>query len=231
VSVDRSMIQQTAAFLLRPGTVTELRILHTPRNGTVSGYFDDPQVFVQAAQQWSGRAPAVYAGLNPCTPALLARAANRLKDRVKSTTSDKDIVQRYWFPLDFDPVRPADISATDAEHDAALQRAEACASWLRSRGWPAPVAADSGNGGIGSTGSICPMMTPVARSSNAAWKRWRCISQIALSPLMSASLTRHASGRCTAQWPVKAIIFPSDPTGTHGFWMCPRLLHVSHGNN
>jgi len=72
---------------------------------------------------------------------------NRLKDRVKTTTSDKDIVRRDWFPLDFDPVRPADISSTDAEHDAALQRAEACASWLRSRGWPAPVAADSGNGG------------------------------------------------------------------------------------
>src|SRR5262249_33850964 len=37
--------------------------------------------------------------------------------------------------------------STEAEHDAALQRAEACAIWLRSRGWAAPVAADSGNGG------------------------------------------------------------------------------------
>src|SRR5262245_48736800 len=143
---DTTMIQQTASLFFQPGTVVELRILDTSR-GTVSGYFDNSQTFTQAAQQWSGKAPAVYCTLNPCNPALLARAANRLKDRVKSTTSDKDIVHRYWFPLDFDPVRPADISATDVEHGAALQRAEACTTWLTQRGWPAPVAADSGNGG------------------------------------------------------------------------------------
>jgi hypothetical protein len=143
---DTAMIQHTAAVLLQPGAVAELRILDTPR-GTVSGYFDNTPAFTQAAQQWSGKAPAVYCTLNPCTPALLARAANRLKERVKSTTSDRDIVRRGWFPLDFDPVRPADISSTDAEHDAALHRAEACAAWLTQRGWPDPVAADSGNGG------------------------------------------------------------------------------------
>ena len=143
---DTAMIQQTASLFFQPGTVTELRILNTPR-GTVSGYFDNPQAFTQAAIHWSGQAAAVYCTLNPCAPALLARAANRLKERAKTTTSDKDIVQRCWFSLDFDPVRPADISSTEAEHDAALQRAEACTAWLTQRGWPAPVAADSGNGG------------------------------------------------------------------------------------
>src|SRR5262245_56732875 len=143
---DTTMIQQTASLFFQPGTVVELRILDTSR-GTVSGYFDNGQAFTQAAQHWSGKAPAVYCTLNPCNPALLARAANRLKDRVKSTTSDKDIVRRIWFPLDFDPVRAADISATAVEHDAALQRAEACTTWLTQRSWPAPVAADSGNGG------------------------------------------------------------------------------------
>jgi len=143
------MIRQTAATLFAPGTVTELRILNTPREGTVSGYFDNVEAFTQAAASWSGKAPAVYAMLNPCNPALLARAANRLKARVKTTTSDSDIVHRRWFPLDFDPVRPADISSTDAEHDAALARAFACTAWLTQRGWPAPVAADSSNGGHG----------------------------------------------------------------------------------
>jgi hypothetical protein len=147
MTADLAMIQQTATTLFRPGTVAELRILNTPRHGTVSGYFDSLQPFVEAARSWSGKAPAVYATLNPCNPALLARAANHLKDRVKTTTSDSDIVQRCWFPLDFDPVRPADISSTEAEHDAALQRAEACTIWLRSRGWATPIAADSGNGG------------------------------------------------------------------------------------
>ena len=144
---DIAMIAQTATTLLSHGTVAEIRVLNTPRGGTVSGYFDDLQAFIRAARQWSGKAPAVYATLNPCNPALLARAANRLKERVRTTTSDSDIVHRSWLPLDFDPVRPADISATEAEHDAALHRAEACAAWLTQHGWPAPVAADSGNGG------------------------------------------------------------------------------------
>lgn len=144
---DLAIITQTIATLFPTGCVTELRILHTPRQGTVSGYFDDQYALAKAAAQWSGRAPAVYATLNPCNPALLARAANRLKDRVPTTTTDTDIVRRLWFPLDFDPVRPAGISSTDHEHETALARAAACADWLAQRGWPAPVAADSGNGG------------------------------------------------------------------------------------
>jgi archaellum biogenesis ATPase FlaH len=143
---DVAMIEHTATTLLQTAPVLEIRIPNTPRQGTVSGYFDNLQAFTQAAREWSGKAPAVYTTLNPCTPALLARAKNRLKDRVKSTTSDNDIVQRRWLPLDFDPARPAEISSTDAEHDAALERAKACTAWLHNHGWPAPVAADSGNG-------------------------------------------------------------------------------------
>jgi hypothetical protein len=146
-SADPAMIAQTAAVFFRPGAVTEIRILGTPRQGTLSGYFTDPAAFTQAARTWSGKAPAVYCTLNPCNPALLARAANRLKDRVKGATADHDILHRGWFPLDFDPVRPADISSTEVEHDAALARAEACTTWLQRRGWPEPIAADSGNGG------------------------------------------------------------------------------------
>ena len=144
---DATMIHATAHALFQPGTVVELRILNTLRDGTVSGYFDNSQDFTDAAYRWSGNAPAVYATLNPCTPALLARSANRLQGRAKTTTADHDIVQRVWLPLDFDPVRPAGISSTDAEHAAALARAMACTDWLSGRGWPNPVSADSGNGG------------------------------------------------------------------------------------
>jgi hypothetical protein len=68
--------------------------------------------------------------LNPCTPVLLARSVNRLTTRAQHTTSDADIVQRCWLPIDFDPARPAGISATDSAHDAALQRAQGCRAWL-----------------------------------------------------------------------------------------------------
>jgi len=143
---DLTMIRQTLGTLHPPGTVAELRVLDTGRTGTVSGYFDDPDAMSDAAVRWSGQAPGVYTTLNPCVPALLARAANRLEERAKQTTSDADILRRDWLPIDFDPVRPAGISSTDAEHTMALQRAETCRAWFHALGWPAPVLADSGNG-------------------------------------------------------------------------------------
>jgi hypothetical protein len=128
-----------------PGTVTELRILHT-RCGTVSGYFDDPAKLARAAAAWDGRASGLYFTLNPVRPELLARSANRLTERARQTTGDKDILRRRWLPIDFDPVRPSGISSTKAEHQAALDRAREARDWLREVGWPAPVLASSGNG-------------------------------------------------------------------------------------
>jgi virulence-associated protein E len=92
-------------------------------------------------------APAVYVTLNPVAPALLARANNRLQSWAKYTTTDNDIEKRRWLLFDFDPVRPAGISATDQEHGTALDRAEDCREYLHGQGWPEPVQADSGNGG------------------------------------------------------------------------------------
>jgi hypothetical protein len=123
-----------------------LRILNTPTAGTASGYFDDISKAAAAAAKWSGRAPAVYVTLNPVNCALLARASNRLVERAKSATSDSDILGRRWFLMDFDPVRPAGISSTDAEHDFAIKKASECRDYLSSIGWPSPVEADSGNG-------------------------------------------------------------------------------------
>ena len=138
-------IRRFLDLLLEPGQVSELRGLHT-KQGTVSGYFDDMGKLAQAAQSLSGKAPAVYMTLNPVNPELLARAANRVKPYARETTADRDIVRRRWLPVDFDAVRPAGISTTDAEHEAALSRAGQCRVWLRSQGWPEPIFADSGNG-------------------------------------------------------------------------------------
>jgi len=142
---DKTILAQTASLLFVAGTVTELRILETTQ-GVLSGYYNDVGAFVKDAALWSGKAPAVYATLNPCPEALLARGANRLRARAKTTTSDSDTLKRCWFPLDFDPVRPAGVSSTDAEHVAAHARAAACTDWLTHRGWPQPIMAESGNG-------------------------------------------------------------------------------------
>src|SRR5262245_19265009 len=103
-------IAATCRLFLPPSAVTELRIPKT-RYKTVSGYFNDIAKLAAAAEQWSGDAPSIYFIPNTVNPALLARAQNRLVQYTGKTTGDADIVRRRWLLLDFDPVRPADISS------------------------------------------------------------------------------------------------------------------------
>ncbi len=132
-------------ILFRPGQIVELRCPGYQR-GTASGYFNDYAKLWAAAQLLSGHVPGVYVTLNPVNPALLARAANRLEIGAKKTTSDVDILTRCWLPIDLDAVRPAGISSTEEEHQAALDRAGEIRRQLRHQGWPDPIMADSGNG-------------------------------------------------------------------------------------
>lgn len=148
---DRDEIRRTCELLFAPGQVVELRALDAVtrewrRPHTVSGYFDDWERLATAATSIQAR--GIYVTLNPVNPALLARANNRMWDMQAgdSSTSDNDIVARRWLPIDCDPVRPAGISATAAEHDLALARAREIRDHLSARGWPEPLLADSGNG-------------------------------------------------------------------------------------
>jgi uncharacterized protein DUF3987 len=136
-------IRQALEVLSEPGQIIELRIPR-PRH-TRSGYFDELDRAAEAAAKLNGTA-SVYMTLNPCNPALLARGVNRIVDYPEATTSDRDILRRAWFPIDLDPVRPAGVSSTDAEHEAAIARAREVFGYLRSEGWPNPLVADSGNG-------------------------------------------------------------------------------------
>lgn len=125
---DRAEIRQAVAVLGGHGGVVEVRILKAGKAGTVSGYFDHehrPEL-IEAAYKWSGVAPAVYITLNPVSKDLLARAYNRTKERATEATADADIQRRFWFVIDFDPKRPSGISATDAEHQAAMDRVAKC---------------------------------------------------------------------------------------------------------
>lgn len=125
--------------------VVEMRCPNTTK-GTISGYFDDLYAAALTAAELSGKVPAVYITLNPVDPRLLSRSVNRVKCYAKDTTADKDIVKRYWLPIDFDPVRPAGISSTDQEHAAAIERATECRIWLRHLNFSDGILADSGNG-------------------------------------------------------------------------------------
>ncbi len=146
LQADPQEIDRGLAVLFRPGDVVELRIPKTEHQGTISGYFDDPQKLASALASQNGAFAGIYTTLNPCAPSLLARSANRARNHTRTTTSDKDIAERRWLLIDCDPKRPADISASDDEHAAALARAREIRTVLAEEGWPAPVFADSGNG-------------------------------------------------------------------------------------
>lgn len=143
-------------LIFHPGEVTEIRAVGVSgkRSGwegfareTVSGYFNDAAKFATAGQVLdNAKARGVYFVLNPVNPALLARAANRLKVP-RSTTQDQDIICIRWLPIDLDPKRPADISATNEELALAMQLGKEIAQWLEGElGFAKGLRAESGNG-------------------------------------------------------------------------------------
>lgn len=143
---DLEQIRQAVNLLLDPGQVYELRVPST-RHGTLSGYFDELDQLALAAANVSGRGPAVYLSINPVLRDLLSRSVNRMKEYVRHTTTDAQVIARHWFTVDFDAVRPSGISSTELEHQQALDRAAEVREWLSRSGWPDPVCGDSGNGG------------------------------------------------------------------------------------
>jgi hypothetical protein len=150
--IDRGEILRATGLFLVPGSVTELRALDARlagdrRTGTVSGYFDSPDMLANAVARIE-HAKGIYAIPNPINPDLLARAANRVRHvgRGDPLTADHDVTGRRWLLIDLDPLRPTGIASNATEHDAARRRAESILASLRVRGWPDPVVADSGNG-------------------------------------------------------------------------------------
>jgi replicative DNA helicase len=144
---DYSEIKRCAQLLLDPDQVYEIRAIGKDKYRTVtSGYFNDPEQLAINAAKLSGNVAGVYFTANPVLPDLLARSANRVKERPRETTSDTDIVSRRWLLVDFDPRRPTGISSTDAEHTLAIAKTYDAVAWLTSLGWPKPMIGDSGNG-------------------------------------------------------------------------------------
>lgn len=149
--IDTDAVAYALRVIIPPGQVFELRILDAVtredrRPHTESGYFDNIEAAVTALGRII-RAKGIYFTPNPVKPALLGRAVNKIRPAEKgSLTTDKDIIRRHWLLVDCDPVRPADLSSTDAEHEAAKRRCYQIAKVLHGEGWPWPILGDSGNG-------------------------------------------------------------------------------------
>jgi P4 family phage/plasmid primase-like protien len=149
--VDEQQLRAALRVLVAPGDVVELRSLAGGKRGTISGYFNDLDKLAESAVLVSRpthefQPGGIYITLNPINPNLLARAVNRVEKYAKHATADGDVLSRRWFFIDLDPVRPAGISATESEHEAAHARARKVREYLNSLGFPEPILADSGNG-------------------------------------------------------------------------------------
>jgi hypothetical protein len=148
---DRQAVIKTLGRLLEPGQVTELRALDAvtdedPRPHTESGFFDNPDALADAVAGIRA-ARGIYFTPNPIAPALLERSPNRIGRAVKGQlTRDTDIVRRRWLLLDLDPKRPAGVSSTDDEVSAAMNVRNEIHRYLKQRGWPEGMTAQSGNG-------------------------------------------------------------------------------------
>ena len=148
---DPKAIAEAIRLIVGPGQVTELRALEATTAAdkyphTAAGYFDDADKLA-AAVGVIVAAKGIYFIPNQVNPALLARANNRLRKAPKGeSTQDTDILRRRWLLIDVDALRPSGISATDAEHEAAIDHVRGIFAFLRDEAWPDPIAADSGNG-------------------------------------------------------------------------------------
>lgn len=146
----RSVIQQTCAALFYPGQVVELRVLAiNQRDGfNASGWFDNIDDLINAALRYdANQATGIYVTLNEIHPGCLARSNNRIKERTRTTTSDRDVIARHWLPIDIDPVRPSGVSSTQEEFEKARTVAKTIKDWLESEmGFSPGVRAASGNG-------------------------------------------------------------------------------------
>jgi hypothetical protein len=139
------LIKATLDLIHRPGDVFEVRIPKT-RAGTISGYFNDTAIAAALIAKENGKHQSIYVTANPVNPDLLARCENKFEYGTFLTSSDSDIIRRQWFLMDFDPIRPAGISASAGELEEARRKSDDVIEWLTSIGWPVPVRADSGNG-------------------------------------------------------------------------------------
>ena len=147
-SPDKATMLAGLTAMFEPGDVVELRAFHKGRKRTDAGYFDfeHRQELADAAARLNAAGAAVYITLNRIDSQLLGRYCNRIEQYASATVTDSNVIRRIWLLLDFDPVRPKDTSATDAQLEAAHQKARQCAKFLKDAGWPDPMAGQSGNG-------------------------------------------------------------------------------------
>jgi hypothetical protein len=176
--VDAKQVEHALRVLVPEGETFELRAIHSERGfeSIHSGYFSDPAIAAAYVARYDSRSiVGFYVTLNPVEPSLRARRSDRMEKVGKdATTKDHHTRYRRRLLIDADAVRPTGISASDAEHAAALQLIDDIRKDLLELRWPSPIVADSGNGGHLIFGVDLPADDDglVERFLKAADQRW-----------------------------------------------------------
>lgn len=145
---NKSAIRKALSVLFEPSDVIELRAIYKTRKRIDAGYFDGEHwsELSDEAVRLNKAGAAVYVTLNQLDPQLLGRFTNRVQDFAADTATDANVKRRRWLLIDIDPVRPKDTASTDAQLEAACEKARSCRLLLKEEGWPEPQAGQSGNG-------------------------------------------------------------------------------------
>jgi hypothetical protein len=136
-TTETDQIAEGLSLLHEDGDVIEIRAFNSKGYAT-NRYFTDVVEAAEHATKEARQGRNVYQTLN-VLPANLAY-------REGDGTKDKEVERRRWLMVDADPIRPAGISADDAEREEARAVAREIVAYSRDRGWPDAHVFDSGNG-------------------------------------------------------------------------------------
>jgi P4 family phage/plasmid primase-like protien len=135
-------IMSAAALLFPAGSVVEVRCIRS--TGVISKWFTDPALMAEYCEKMSN--DEIVKGVYWTIQRLKGEMGARVTQPSNGSTSDGDIDSFRFIPLDIDPERAANTNSTDDEKCYAFAMAASVESYLRERGWPDPIKADSGNG-------------------------------------------------------------------------------------
>src|SRR5580704_7741811 len=142
-------VRAAIKLLFKPGAVVEVRAFGsrgetTKKKFTLSGYYDDFETMAKDIVKISERLAisGVFWTVQVIKPELLARSRNRFVEGPEATTADVDALSYQFLPVDIDPTRASNISASDAEKQKARDVMERIVSFFRELGID-PIVADS----------------------------------------------------------------------------------------
>jgi hypothetical protein len=131
-------VEKALRVFVTTNQAVELRALHVAGRRAVCQIFGElHELAAKAAELDAAGARGVYFTPNPLRPDLIGGY---------SSARDEAVIRRRWLLIDCDPIRPADVSSTTAERDAAWSVMDMAAATLRAWGLTGFVLGDSGNG-------------------------------------------------------------------------------------